>query len=93
MYRGSRKHVLDWTDQPAFLGELFGLMPEIPLKMDEDVQWNAPRVCIARRGSTPDLWAGLPSSQSGLAHFGRLVASSPRRQHAELGHRRGLPYR
>ena len=39
MYRGSRKHVLDWTDQPAFLGELFGLMPEIPLKMDEDVQW------------------------------------------------------
>jgi len=39
MDRGSRKHVLDWTDSPAFLDELRGLLPEVPLEIDGEVYW------------------------------------------------------
>ena len=37
MYRGSRKHVLDWTDRPGFLDELRELLPEVPLEKKGDV--------------------------------------------------------
>ena len=39
MYRGSRKHVLDWTDRPAFLDELRELLPEVPLEIEGEVHW------------------------------------------------------
>ena len=39
MYRGSRKHVLDWTDRPAFLSQLRALLPEVPLEIEGEVHW------------------------------------------------------
>jgi len=35
MYRGSRKHVLDWTGQPAFLAELSELIVPVPLRTSD----------------------------------------------------------
>ena len=39
MHRGSRKHVLDWTDRPAFLSELRELLPEVPREIEGEVHW------------------------------------------------------
>ena len=39
MHRGSRKHVLDWTDRPTFLNELRELIPEVPLEIEGEVHW------------------------------------------------------
>lgn len=36
MYRGSRKHVLDWTDRPFFLDELKELLTPIPITISAD---------------------------------------------------------
>jgi hypothetical protein len=33
MFRGSRKHVLDWVEQPGFVQELIGLFPHIDLNV------------------------------------------------------------
>jgi hypothetical protein len=35
VYRGSRKHVLDWTDRPAFLSELAELLVPVPVRFAE----------------------------------------------------------
>jgi hypothetical protein len=39
MYRGSRKHVLDWTDQPEFHADLVALMPSIPIEISLGAMW------------------------------------------------------
>ena len=38
MFRGSRKHVLDWTDRPEFPSELVALLPAVPIQLSES-QW------------------------------------------------------
>lgn len=38
MYRGSRKHVLDWTERPEFPSELVALLPPIPTQLSGS-QW------------------------------------------------------
>ena len=40
MPRGSRKHVLDWTDQPRFLPELLGLVRPVSCKVNADSIWQ-----------------------------------------------------
>lgn len=39
MYRGSRKHVIDWTEQPGFAAELAALVPIVPVKMPDTTKW------------------------------------------------------
>lgn len=39
MRRGSRKHVLDWTERSTFLAELESLLPEVPMEFDEAARW------------------------------------------------------
>lgn len=40
MYRGSRKHVLDWTDQPRFLPELLQLVQPVSCRVTADSIWQ-----------------------------------------------------
>lgn len=39
MYRGSRKHVLDWTARPKFSSELIALVLPIPVKITAGAKW------------------------------------------------------
>lgn len=39
MYRGSRKHVLDWTARPEFTKELMALLPAVPIEIAEGAVW------------------------------------------------------
>ncbi len=39
MYRGSRKHVLDWTARPKFATELTALVLPIPVKITAGAKW------------------------------------------------------
>ena len=55
MYRGSRKHVLDWTDRPAFLGELRDLLPDVPLEIEGEVYRTSASPRSPWRQSTPSL--------------------------------------
>ena len=38
-YRGSRKHVLDWTERPNFSNELIDLVRPVQAHVREDTQW------------------------------------------------------
>ena len=38
-YRGSRTHVLDWTEQPRFLSELAELVSPCPVEIGADALW------------------------------------------------------
>ena len=40
MHRGSRKHVLDWVDQPRFLHELLQLVQPIACRVTADSVWQ-----------------------------------------------------
>jgi hypothetical protein len=37
--RGSRKHVLDWVEQPAFAAELFELVRPVDCQQRADSRW------------------------------------------------------
>lgn len=39
MYRGSRKHVLDWTDHPDFPGAFRELLGDLPVEFGHDALW------------------------------------------------------
>lgn len=39
MRRGSRKHVLDWTERPTFRAEIQALLPEVGLEFDDTTRW------------------------------------------------------
>ena len=39
MYRGSRKHVLDWTAQEGFPSELVDLVSPCPVEIQDDSRW------------------------------------------------------
>lgn len=39
IYRGSRKHVLDWTSQSTFAAELTALLSPVPIEIGADAQW------------------------------------------------------
>ena len=39
MYRGSRKHILDWTDQPDFIVQLLGLILPVPASVTAESLW------------------------------------------------------
>ncbi len=39
MYRGSRKHVIDWTGRPSFLGELRQTIGSLPLSIGGRFAW------------------------------------------------------
>jgi hypothetical protein len=47
MYRGSRKHVLDWTARPSFLAELEEVLAPIPIFTSADT------VFMGRGGRCP----------------------------------------
>jgi hypothetical protein len=38
-YRGSRKHVLDWTDRPTFASELLALLQPVTAAMTAESRW------------------------------------------------------
>ena len=39
MYRGSRKHVLDWTEKESFLAELADLVSPVPVSFTQHCQF------------------------------------------------------
>jgi hypothetical protein len=39
LYRGSRKHVLDWTSSPAFAVELMQLLRPVSIRLSADSDW------------------------------------------------------
>ena len=39
MFRGSRKHVLDWTARPEFVSEMIALVSAIPVKITAGAKW------------------------------------------------------
>jgi hypothetical protein len=38
--RGSKKHVLDWTEQPSFAGELLELLRSVPCQLTPTSRWE-----------------------------------------------------
>lgn len=40
VYRGSRKHVLDWTDQPGFINELMEMVNESGCRASAPTRWQ-----------------------------------------------------
>lgn len=39
MFRGSRKHVLDWTSRPEFCSELLQLVAPVDVRLAATSQW------------------------------------------------------
>lgn len=39
MRRGSRKHVLDWTERASFLAEMRSLLSDVPVEFDDTTRW------------------------------------------------------
>lgn len=71
MYRGSRKHVLDWVEQPTFLPEFAALGQGLPVGFDADT------MAVPSGHSTPDearLETFGPEWQPGIPAWKRLAA-------------------